>query len=120
MKICEAIHRADSLIPNSYDWVRKIEWLSEVEGLIHRRIICHYSNMPMPSYNEDTEADTVLVVPAPHDGLYVLWLEAKIAYYNGESERYENAKIMFETAMKVFGEDCIRSCRPKSGGTWKF
>ena len=48
-------------------------------------------------YNDDTDVDTVLLVPAPFDNIYISWLESRIDYANGEINRYQNSSLMYNT-----------------------
>lgn len=45
-------------------------------------------------YDPQTDADTLLLVPQPWDGLYVHLLEALTYYAAGEYQRAENARVM--------------------------
>lgn len=71
-------------------------------------------------YTEDTNPDTVLIVPAPWDALYLYWLEAQIDYYNGEMDRYNNSAGRFTLAQQEFIDHYHRSHRPASGGKWNI
>ena len=65
-------------------------------------------------YTEETNPDTVLIVPAPYDALYLYWLEAQIDYYNGEMDRYNNAAGRFTLAQQEFIDHYHRTHRPIS------
>ena len=121
MKICEAINQVDSLVSNTFEQKQKIQWLSEADGLIHERIIKNYqgNDDTFTEYgDEDTEKQ--LLVPAPHDRLYLHWLEAQMAHYDGDSDRYANAYILFNNAVSTFADSYHRTHMPKNSGTWKF
>ena len=93
MTIIEAINHIDSLKPNSYTQADKIIWLSNLDGIIKNEIIDTHEgseNVTFDGYNAETALDTVLLVPAPYDDVYIKWLEAQIDYANGETNRYNN------------------------------
>lgn len=121
MKIKDAINQVDSLVRNSLDRKQKIQWLSEADGLIHHRILMNYNGNDdaFAGYTEeDTEKE--LLVLAPHDRLYLYWLEAQISHFIGESDRYTNAYILFNNAVSTFADWYHRTHMPKNSGTWKF
>lgn len=71
-------------------------------------------------YTEETDPDTVLIVPAPWDALYLYWLEAQIDYYNGEMDRYNNAAGRFTLAQQEFIDHYHRTHRPISANKCFF
>lgn len=120
MKICDAINQVDSLVSNTFERKQKVQWLSEVDGLIHQRILMNYegNSETFAGYSEeDTEKE--LLVQSPNDRLYLYWLEAQIAHFSGESDRYANAYILFNNAVSTFADWYHRTHMPKDSGTWK-
>ena len=105
MTIIEAINRIDSLKPNNYTQEDKIKWLSTIDGVIKKEIIDTHEGADaviFNGYDVDTALDTVLIVPAPYDDIYVKWLEAQIDYFNGETAKFNNSIAMYNTAYSVF------------------
>ena len=105
MTIIEAINRIDSLKPNNYTQEDKIKWLSTIDGVIKEEIINTHEGADaviFDGYDVDTALDTVLIVPAPYDDIYVKWLEAQIDYFNGETAKFNNSIAMYNTAYSVF------------------
>ena len=122
MTIIEAINRIDSLKPNSYSPEDKISWLSTLDGEIKSNIIDTHKgteNVTFNGYDTDTALDTVLLVPAPYDDIYIKWLEAQIDYANGETPRFNNSIIMYNTAYSAFQRYYNRTHMPK-GQNIKF
>ena len=122
MTIIEAINKVDSLKPNTYIQEDKIAWLSTLDGIIKNEIIDTHEgteNISFNGYDVDTALDTVLLVPAPYDEVYVKWLEAQIDYTNGETSRYENSMLMYNTAYSAFKRHYNRTHMPK-GNSIKF
>ena len=85
MKLIEAIQKIDELKHNTFSTGEKISWLSSLDGNIKTLTIdTHFGEKTeFTGYYEETDGDTVLLVPAPWDDLYLYWLEAQIDYYNG-------------------------------------
>ena len=105
MTIIEAINKIDTLKPNSYTQLDKIKWLSELDGSIKVEIIDTHeggSDIAFSEYGETTDINTKLLVSAPHEDLYIKWLESKIDYYNAEYGKYNNSSIAFNNAYSVF------------------
>lgn len=105
MKMIEAINRLDTLKCNTYSQNDKIAWLSRLDSMVKQQIIDTHDGAEAVSFNgytADTPLDTVLLVPAPYDEVYLRWMEAQIDYHNGEYDKYNNAIIMFNTALDSF------------------
>jgi CobQ-like glutamine amidotransferase family enzyme len=70
-------------------------------------------------YDDRTDLQTELLIPAPYDKAYLLWMEAQIHYYNGEYDKYNNATDMFYEAYNGFKNHYNRTHMPK-GKKFKF
>ena len=119
MKIIEAINRLDALKSNTYNQPEKIEWLSRLDSMVKRQIIDAHEcgrTVAFGGYTEETPLDTVLLVPAPYDEVYLRWLEAQIDYHNGEYDKYNNAIIMFNTAFEAYAAYYNQHHMPVSRG----
>ena len=121
MKIIEAINRIDSLKHNTYTQNDKVSWLSEVEfDVVNNVINTHEGDeITFTGYDGSTDLQTELLIPAPYDKVYLLWMEAQIDYYNGEYEKYNNASDLFNTAYNDFKNHYNRTHKPK-GKKFKF
>lgn len=51
----------------------------------------------------------VLLIPAPWDSVYVLWLQAQIDFYNGEYDRYNNSIAAASAVLQSFESDYHRT-----------
>ena len=105
MKIIQAITRLDELIFNTYTQSHKVEWLSKLDAMVKKQIIDTHEgaeDVVFAGYDDSTDPQKELLVPAPHDEMYLLWMEAKIHYHNGEYDKYNNAIIMFNTAFEAY------------------
>ena len=105
MKIIQAINRLDDLIFNTYTQQHKVEWLSRLDGMVKKQIIDTHEgaeDVVFSGYDDSTDLKKEMLVPAPHDDMYLLWLEAQIHYHNGEYDKYNNAIIMFNAAFEAY------------------
>ena len=122
MTLIEAINRIDSLKPNTYTQAEKVKWLSNLDGIIKKEIIDTHEGsdkVHFDGYKDDTPLDTVLLVPFPYDDVYLKWLEAQIDYATGETQRYENSMIAFNSAYSTFARYYNRTYMPL-GSSIKF
>ena len=119
MKIIEAINRLDALKFNTYNQDDKVEWLSRLDSMVKKDIIDTHEgaeDVIFTGYDENTNLQTELLVPAPYDEMYLRWLEAQIDYHNGEYDKYNNAIIMFNTAYEAYQSFYIRHHMPLNRG----
>jgi len=103
MTIREAIDQVDANVGNTYTQKEKISWLSRLDQRVKVLIIDTHEGaekVTFHGYEEDTDPDTVLLVPEPFDEIYLRYLEAQIHYRNQEEDRCNNAtdayKILWE------------------------
>ena len=116
MTIIEAINAIDDLYPNTHSQEKKIAQLSKLDGVIKRDIIDKHEgseDVTFTGYDENTPLDTVLLVPAPYDDVYVFWLQTWIDYWNGEMGRYNNSTSMYNSAYSAFERAYNREHMPK-------
>ena len=119
MKINEAIHRLDSLKFNTYTQDDKVEWLSRLDNMVKQQIIDTHEgaeSVSFTGYTADTPPETVLLVPAPHDEMYLRWMEAQIDYHNGEYDKYNNSIIMFNTVFEAYQKHYNSAHKPVQRG----
>ena len=105
MKIIEAINRLDALKFNTYTQSDKVDWLSRLDSMVKNLVIDTHEGaeeVDFTGYDDNTNLDTVMLVPAPYDEMYLRWMEVQIDYHNGEYDKYNNAIIMFNTAFEAY------------------
>ena len=123
MTIMDAINRIDSLKPNRYEQGEKIKWLNTLDQRVMAEIITTHENnleKEFTGYNEETSLNTVLLVPSPHDDIYLYWMEAQIDYWNGEYGKYNNSIVMFNNAYDSYFNYYNRTNKAKSKKTMFF
>ena len=117
MKIREAIERIDSQKHNVYSQNDKIAWLSRLDFLVKTLIIDAHEGgetVEFNGYNDRTDMETELLVPAPFDEVYLRWLEAQMDYSSGEYDKYNNAILMYQTSYDGYANHYRRTHMPKS------
>lgn len=117
MKIREAIERIDSQKHNVYSQNEKIAWLSRLDFLVKTLIIDAHEGaetVEFTGYNDRTDMETELLVPAPFDEVYLRWLEAQMDYSSGEYDKYNNAILMYQTSYDSYANYYRRTHMPKS------
>ena len=122
MKIREAIERIDSQKHNVYSQNEKIAWLSRLDFLVKTLIIDAHEGaetLEFTGYNDRTDMETELLVPAPFDEVYLRWLEAQMDYSSGEYDKYNNSMEMFNTAYEGYRNYYNRTHTP-IGKKFKF
>ena len=116
MKIIEAISAIDALKQNTYTQSETVACLSNVDSKVKRLIIDTHEggeDVTFTGYNDTTDLETELLVPAPFDEVYLRWLEAMIDYNNGEYGKYNNSINMYNTAYEGFQNHYNRTHMPK-------
>ena len=123
MKIIEAINQIDSLKPNTYSTRQKVVWLSQLEAIVKRQVIDEHEGSELVEFNgydENTDVNTVLLMPSPFDISYIYWLEAQIHYANEDIDMYNTAIQMFNTTYSEYKADYKRHHTAKGGGRFRF
>lgn len=77
---------------------------------------CRWSELPEypEAYPED--GDKPLLVEAPYDGLYDLYLFSKVDFCNRETENYNNSALAFNTALDDWRKQYHRTHLPIGAG----
>lgn len=123
MTISEAISRIDALKHNTYGQTDKVQWLSRLDGMVKRHIIDTHEGadeVTFNGYDDSTDLQTELLVPAPYDEVYLRWMEAQIDYHNGEYGKYNNSIDMFNTAYEGYQNYYNRTHMPIGKGMKYF
>lgn len=102
----KAIEIVDRLKPNAYSEEDKLRWIDELDGMVQSLVI-QADEIIKYSYPEDMDKD--LMISAPFENLYALYLEAKIDYHNQEYGNYNNAAMMFESQYNEYKKWYIRN-----------
>ena len=100
------IEYVDGVKPNVYDEEAKYKWMATLDGKISLEVM----QMEEPvTYSLPRDADTELLVPAPYDDVYALYVQAMIDFYNQEYDHYNNAVLVFTERLDAFKAWWIRT-----------
>lgn len=113
MTVMTAIKRADALRMNSLDDEQKASWIMDLDGQLAEMF-----DVSVPD-NEWPEKDAVLLMPAPHEEIYQLYLICKIDYYNQEMSLYANDLAFYNAALAEAKAWYRRQHRPFSNRNWR-
>lgn len=118
MTVNKAIERLDSLFRNAYSAEDKLIWLSRADWMVKRHIIDLHEGGEAVEYNDYTaeDQDKELLVPPPHDDMYIRFMESQIHYNNGEYDRYNNAITEYQAAFEAYAAMYTREHMPIKAG----
>ena len=114
--INKIIEQVEEIKPNVFGEEVKFGWLSQLNGMICR-IVMQQEETPELKYPDDMDKD--LLVPEPYEGLYALWLMAKIDFYNRDDDDYNNTMLMFNQMFDEYKKLYIRENMPRQAGGYK-
>ena len=104
--INKVMEMVDGMTPNTVDAEAKFQWISSLDGMISRVIM--EQDEPV-SYVYPDDMDKPLLVDAPYDGIYGLYLKAMIHFHHMEYDDYNNAMLMFNDLLEQFKAAYIRA-----------
>lgn len=121
MQIIEAINGIDTLKPNTYTQEQKVKWLGTMDGIVKAQVLDTHEGEPI-EFNgyEDAPLTTELLIPAPHEEVYIHYLAMKIDFANGEYNKYNNTAQMYNTAFNEYKKWYNREHMPKSVASLVF
>ena len=114
--INEVIRRVGRTRPNTLEDEDKARWLLELEGRIYREVTGADEPEARPVENWPEQGDEPLLVKAPYDSLYDLWLGAQAEFAVGNYEDYDALAGQFEETYAAFRALWRREHRPGAGG----
>lgn len=118
MTLDQAIHTVDELKPSQIERARKIEWLSKLDLMIYRELMCTHERgkeeapETFSGYDQHTHPDTRLLTPPPYDEIYRFFLEMHIDLVNREFDQYNNSAALYGAAWGRLSRMWHREHRP--------
>lgn len=110
MTIREVISQTDELLVNAFNDEQKLEWLKNIENKIYQEIVLKHENqVPMTDFENDNNE---LIAKTPYDNLYTSYLIAMIFKYTQETQRFNNAMIVFNQEYQEFANYYNRNNMP--------
>lgn len=113
----KAIERVNSVAPDAYSDENKLQWISELDGMIKRLV---HQEEEFEPYQFPVDMDKELLVHAPFDGIYELYITAKTDFHNREWKKYNNSASNFHYLFDDYKKAYIREHMPKSSGSIKI
>lgn len=117
MTIEQAIRTADMLKPNKFDEDLKVMWLSNFDMQVADEVIRKHEDTKdfhFSGYNEATDREKELLIPAPYDELYVPYLQSKMDLYNQDYERYNSSTaayyVIYSNYMAYYNREHLPIC----------
>lgn len=101
--IREIIAQVDGDNPNAFSPKTKLKWIAQLDGKIALDVmLMDASETEQFRYQHPEGMDIAPLVKFPHDDIYELWLNMKIHAAQGETERYQNALLLYNAAYKNY------------------
>lgn len=124
MNIKECIDQVDNIKPNHYSIEDKVKWLSFLDGLIIDEVLKTHEGYDekynlFSGYSPDNLTEKLIAEP-PYDELYVAFLKMKIDEENGETARYNNSAILYNTYYTQFKKHYNSTHMPLQENTLKI
>lgn len=114
MTVREILTMADGIRPNAYEDREKIYWLNTIEGRIYKEILNvrdGYDDTFIPF--EEGEEERELAIKVPYTDIYLYYLAAMIDIANGDSNRYNDTMVLFNTAWDDVAAYYRREYKPR-------
>lgn len=112
----DILERVDEKCPNSLSQRAKIHWLEELELQLWDKVYSRHEgkeDVQLFRYESDEQAaGAELSVPDPYSRLYEYSLQCIIHEVNGDIDRYNNARILYEDAYNDFSREWTQEHRP--------
>ena len=109
MTLAKAIENFDSERINKLSLERKVEWISQLDRKIHTDILSARGEGSFDGYNIETPFTTELKAPDSYGEIYILYLNMKLDYMNGEIGRFNNSAMLFNRMYKEMHDSINRS-----------
>lgn len=113
----KVIEHVDNVKPNAYGEEDKFKWLCDLDGMVKRLV---FQDSDPVGYEYPRDMDKELLVPAPFDNVYDLYMESMIDFHNREYNHYNNSTQMFYTRFDEYKKAYIREHTPKSSGNYRL
>ena len=112
MTVNYVIQQTMQLHPDTIPDSVKCRWLSELDGKIMRETMHGEEFLP---YEFPRDGERELLVKAPYDNIYELYIMAMSDFFSGEMASYAQSAAMFEQAYEEFRKNYIRNNMPPQG-----
>lgn len=100
--INEVMERVDRVTPNTIEQQDKARWLMELDGRVYAEVTQADAPNTLPPQSWPEDGDKPLLVEAPRDNIYDLYLIAMVQFYMREYSDYNNTVDQFTKAYNEF------------------
>ena len=100
--INEVLERVGRSRPDAVDDREKAQWLIELDGQLYRTLTSADDPDKTPPAAFPEDGDKALLVPAPWDRIYDLYVMAMVEFEMRDYEEYQNTYALFNQAMTDF------------------
>lgn len=104
----KVIEYVDEIRINGYSDDHKYKWMSNLDGLIARDVM----EIEIPCYDGPADADNELLVAAPFDDLYAMYVILQIELADQEYDHYNNMAMVFQNRLEQYKAWYLRKNRP--------
>jgi hypothetical protein len=104
----------DDVCPNSYSEATKTRWIARLDMLLWRDLFLQARD-PKLNYTWPENKGWQVLISAPDDDIYDLYLRAQIEFYNGEYEKYGNSAAFYDARYRELAAWFINEHRPAQG-----
>lgn len=108
MTVEKAITLASDIKPHAFSEATLIQWLNEAEGHIMTEVLRVHPEAAR-RYEAETDSTKILTVPPPFDKLYPAYLTAMIDFANGEYDKFQNSREIYNAAVDEYAKWYIRT-----------
>lgn len=120
MTVNELLTTLDELTPSAFSTQRKLQWLAALEGQLYDQVLKRHRDVEAQAPGE-LLPETVLQVEAPYCDLYLLYLQARVAQANNETERYNDVAAAYQAALQNYCNALRRQHMPLTEVThWRL
>lgn len=106
MTVKNAIGYASAMEATAFSDRLLLQWVNQIEAEVQAKLLL-IPTAEIIRYTE-SEMDKVLIAPKPFDKLYTEYLIWRIRQAQGEAERAENQKVIFEDAYFAYARSLCR------------
>ena len=106
VSISKVIEQVDGMTPNTFDEEAKFRWLATLDGMISLDVM---KRTEPEAYEYPKDMDKPLLVGAPYEEIYAMYLRSMIDFHNREYDDYTNDMIMYQNMLEEFKAWYIRA-----------
>lgn len=116
MTVTEVLTAVDEIKPNAFSTAAKLRWLNQLELRIATEVfLLAPAELPALDLVANESGDWELLVGAPYEDIYEIWLATEIDQHNAEYTKRANTTIVFDDRWRNFAAWFANMYEPASG-----